>query len=125
MRSEAAVIKPSEYTWWFCRADTQTQGTEGFIFKAKRLDIDSDTYQNCSINNTTRKARGIAGTVNFNEDDQLPETSKMNELFQSSAPTSKNIADRQIIWEEVFDFRGNFWCQGGNFKSQRSEFQIF
>ena len=28
--------------------------------------------------------------------------------FTLHSPTPKNIADRQIIWEEIFDFGGNF-----------------
>ena len=52
----------------------------GAFLGAKRLDIVSDTYQNCSI----KDARGIEETVNFNEDDYMPETSKMKDFFQSS-----------------------------------------
>ena len=55
------------------------------------MDIVSDTYQNCSIKDFTREARGIGGTVNCYEDDYMPETSKMKDLFQSSVNKTKLI----------------------------------
>ena len=58
---------------------------------AKRLDIVSDTYQNLSIKDTTREARGIGGTINFSEDDDMPEASKMKDFFQSSFNKTKLI----------------------------------
>ena len=51
------------------------------------MDIVSDTYQNCSI----KEARGIGKTVNFNEDDYMPETFKMKDFFQSSVNKTKLI----------------------------------
>ena len=36
-------------------------------------------------------------------------------LYYISYPTSRNIEDRQIIWEEIFDFGGNF--KSLNFKN--------
>ena len=51
------------------------------------MDIVSDTYQNCSI----KEARGIGETVNFNEYDYMPETSKMKDFFQSSVNKKKLI----------------------------------
>ena len=55
------------------------------------MDIVSDTYQNCSIKDTTREARSIGGTVNFNEDDYMPETSKIKVFFQSCVNKTKLI----------------------------------
>ena len=57
----------------------------------KRLDIVSDTYQNKNIKDRTREAGGIRGSVNFNEDDYMPETSKMKDFFQSSVNKTKLI----------------------------------
>ena len=51
------------------------------------MDIVSDTNQNCSI----KEARGIGKTVNFNEDDYMPETFKMKDFFQSSVNKTKLI----------------------------------
>ena len=92
IRSEAAVIKTSKYTYsGFAEHILRHEEKKASFSQAQRLDIVSDTYQNCSIKNTTREARGIGGTVNFNEDDQMPETTKMNEFFQSSASKTKLI----------------------------------
>ena len=50
------------HIWWFCRSHTRQEGKAVFL-GAKRLDIVSDTYQNLSIKDTTREARGI-GSIN-------------------------------------------------------------
>ena len=60
-------------------------------FRSKRLDIVSDTYQNCSIKDITREAKGIGGTVDFIEDDYMPDTSKIKDFFQSSVNNTKLI----------------------------------
>ena len=88
MRSEAAVITTSEYTYvGFADHILRRQERKAVFLGAKRLDIVSDKYQNCSI----KEARGIGGTVNFNEDDFMPETSKMKDFFQSSVNQTKLI----------------------------------
>ena len=56
-------------------------------FQAKRLDIVADTYQDYSIKNTTRQARGMGKwEVYFSSMNailfQTPEAKKMTENFQ-------------------------------------------
>ena len=63
MRSGAAVIKTSEYAYGgFADHILRRQEGKAIFLGAKRLDIVSDTCQNCSI----KEARGIGETVNFN-----------------------------------------------------------
>ena len=60
------------------------------------LDIVSDTYQNCSI----KEVRGIGKTVNFNEDDYMPETFEMKDFFQSSVNKMKLIENNSETCSE-------------------------
>ena len=75
---------------------------------AKKLAIVSDTYQNCSIKDTTREARSIGGTVIFNEDDYMPKTSKIKDFFQSCVNKTKLIeivqkhAVNPLCWQRVW-----------------------
>ena len=49
---------------------------------------------------------------------EKPEKAKSAGLIMAGKIlTSRNIADRQIFWEEIFNLGGNFWCQRGNLKS--------
>ena len=45
-------------------------------------------------------------------------------MFCSSGPTSRNIADRQIIWEEIFDLE-NFGAKEEILKVYDPNFKIF
>ena len=77
IRSECAVIKTSDYTF-LSFAEYILRKLEGMAvnLQAKRLDIVADTYQDCSIKNTTRTARSIEGIFNFNELEKIPEKNK-------------------------------------------------
>ena len=63
-------------------------------FQAKRLDIVADTYQDYSIKNTTRQARGVGGVLQFDECDLMPEATKMTEFLSN---TSNKIRLNEII----------------------------
>lgn len=77
IRSECAVIKTSDYTF-LSFAEYILRKLEGMAvnLQAKMLDIVADTYQDCSIKNTTRTARGIGDILNFNELEKIPEKNK-------------------------------------------------
>ena len=95
IRSEASVIKTSEYTYVeFAKHILRRLEGMAVRLKAKRLDIVADTYQDDSIKNTTRQARGVGGLVKFNECDLMPEPKKMKEFLQNS---SNKIRLNEII----------------------------
>ena len=71
------------------------------------MDIGSHTYQNLSIKDTAREAMGLGGTINFSEDDDMPEASKMKDFFQSSVNKTKLIEMIQKHAAQCTLFSGN------------------
>ena len=86
IRSEAAVINTSKYTFvQFAKHILLRLEGMATRLQAARLDIVADTYQDYSIKDTTRLARGVGGLLKFDECDIMPEEKKMNEFLQNSS----------------------------------------
>ena len=87
------------------------------------MDIVSDTYQNLSIKGTTREARGVGGTINFSEDDDMPEASKMKDFFQSSVNKTKliEIIQKHAVNPLFWEWSGEVTISFGKWIRSRSE----
>ena len=86
IRSEAAVINTSKYTFvQFAKHILRRLEGMATRLQAARLDIVADTYQDYSIKDTTRLARGVGGLLKFDECDIMPEEKKMKEFLQNSS----------------------------------------
>ena len=95
IRSEAAVINTSDYSYAdFAKHILRRLEGMATRLQAKRLDIVADTYQNYSIKNTTREARGMGGTLNFVEDDHLPDEKQMKDFLLN---TTNKVRLNEII----------------------------